>query len=291
MPEERVLVVGLGEVGLPLYELLKESKHFDVYGYDIDQAKMRRIGQAALPKTIDIMHICIPCFNLDEFVNTASSYVERFRPKLVIINSTVPAGTTMEVYKSCGRCLIAHSPIRGVHESLESMKRDIKSWTKYVGGANAEAGKAASRHFRKVGLKTKSMKSCAETEVAKLFETTYRAWMIACFQEMHRIARACGASFDDVAEFLEDTHRVRLDRPLMFPDIISGHCVIPNVKLLLQGYDSKFLHLILESNEKRKEEIKDKSVYEQVQRVRKRADALQAELMKKMGKHDLPVIH
>jgi len=75
---------------------------------------------------------------------------------------------------------------------------------------------------------------------------------------------------------------LRLDRPIMFPGFIGGHCLIPNTELLLNVYDSEFLHLILKSNEKRKREIKDQNVSEEVEKVRKRAEALQEELMKKL---------
>ena len=101
------------------------------------------------------------------------------------------------------------------------------------------------------------------------------AWMIACFWEMHRISRYFGADFDQVVNFLEDTHRVRLDRPIHFPGVIGGHCVIPNAELLLKSYDSEFIRLILESNEKRKEEIKDEGVRREVENVRKRVKALE----------------
>jgi len=40
------------------------------------------------------MHICIPCVNTKEFVETAVEYIERFKPKLVIINSKVTPETT-----------------------------------------------------------------------------------------------------------------------------------------------------------------------------------------------------
>ena len=76
---------------------------------------------------------------------------------------------------------------------------------------------------------------------------------------MHRIWRHFGADFDEAVDVLEDIHRVRFDRPIMFPDVIGGHCIIPNTELLLKSYDSKFLRLILDSNEKRKEEVKDKA--------------------------------
>jgi UDP-N-acetyl-D-mannosaminuronate dehydrogenase len=274
LPKEKVLVVGLGEVGRSLFELLKESEHFSVYVFDIDEEKMRQLGQEAPPEKVDIMHVCIPCIDQKKFVNTVVIYAERFKPKLAIINSTVPPRTTQQVNTRCN-CLVAHSPIRGVHKGLEYMKWELKRWTKYIGGSEPKAAEVARKHFEKMGLKTKVLKSCLETELAKLFETTYRAWMIACFQEMHRISKSFGADFENAVDFLEDTNRVRHDRPLMFPDVIGGHCLIPNTELLLKSYDSDFLKLILKSNEKRKEEIKDESIRSEVEKVKRRVETLE----------------
>ena len=276
MVKEKVLVVGLGEVGRPLFELLKESGRFAVYGFDVDEAKMREVGQAGLPSEVDVMHVCIPWIDKEDFMKSVLDYVYRFNPKLMIVNSTVPPGASMEIYKRCGGCcLVAHSPIRGVHKGLEHMKWELKRWIKYVGGANDEAEKAACKHFEKAGFKTKALKSSLETELAKLFETTYRAWMIACFQEMHRISRSFGADFDSVVDFIEDTHRVRLDRPVMFPGVIAGHCVIPNVEMLLKVYDSEFLQIVLKSNGKREEEIKNEGIQGEIEKIKKRVDALE----------------
>lgn len=278
MAEEKVLVVGLGEVGRAIFELLRESHRFEAYGFDIDEEKMRTLRQTKLPDNVDVMHVCIPCLSHDKFLSAVAGYVKRFKPKLVIINSTVSPGTTMDVFKSCNECLVAHSPVRGVHKGLEYMKWELKRWTKYVGGADAEATEAARNHFENLGLNTKVLKSCAETELAKLFETTYRAWMIACFQEMHRISRHFRADFDDAVDFLEDTHRLRLDRPVMFPDVIGGHCLVPNVELLLESCDSEFLRLILESNEKRKEEIRDENIRSEIEKIRRKVEKWQKEL-------------
>jgi len=278
LTKKTILVVGLGEVGHALLELLQENRKFQVYGFDVDEEKMRRIGQTDLPNKVDIMHVCIPCANQKQFVDAVVNHVRRFKPKLVINNSTVKAGTTMDIYNRCG-CLIAHSPIRGVHKDPEYMKQEIRNWTKYVGGATTEAAQATRKHFTELGLKTKTLKSCVETEIAKLCETSYRAWMITCFQEMHRISRKVGADFDETVDFLEDTHRKRFDRPVMFPGPICGHCLVPNLKLLLENCDSKFVHLALESNEKRIEEIKDPNIALEVERIRKRAEALQIYVM------------
>jgi hypothetical protein len=65
---------------------------------------------------------------------------------------------------------------------------------------------------------------------------------------MHRISGHFGADFGSITVFSEVAHRVRLDRPVMFPDDMGGHCVIPIVKLLFRMCDSEFLRLILEFN-------------------------------------------
>jgi UDP-N-acetyl-D-mannosaminuronate dehydrogenase len=280
MPKESVLVVGLGEVGHALFELFKETGKFDVYVFDVDTEKMRRIvGDKKPPSKVNFMHICYPCFNRNEFVKTTLDYIKKFKPKLTIIESTIPPGTTQKIYE-LSNSPIVHSPIRGMHKNLESMKRDIRFWTKYVGGVTEQSAKLAQKHYEKLGLKVKILKSPLETELAKLFETTYRAWMIACFQEMHRISKHFEADFDQVVDMIEDIHRVDLNKPLHYPGVIGGHCLIPNTELLLSVYDSEFLHLILKSNEKRKKEMEDENVRIEVEKVKKRVENLEKELIR-----------
>ena len=282
MPREKVLVVGLGEVGRALFELLKESGKFYVYGFDIDEGKMRSIvGDVKLPKVFDVMHVCYPCSDQENFVKVTVDYMRRFKPKLTIIDSTVAPGTTQKIFEET-RSLVVHSPVRGMHKSLEAMKRDIMFWSKYVGGATPEAAELAKRHFEELGLRVKVLRSPVETELAKLFETIYRAWMIACFHEMHRISRHFGADFDEVVDMIEDIHRVHFNKPLHYPGVIGGHCLIPNTELLLKAYDSEFLRLILKSNEQRKKEIADEKVKDEVEKIKKRVEKLEKDLVRFM---------
>ncbi len=143
------MVVGLGEAGRALYDLLKENGQFTVFGLDTDTIKMREIGQRKdeLPRRVDVIHICLPCGEQDKFIRIVAGYVKNFGPKLLIINSTIPPGTTSEVNKNCS-CLVAHSPVRGVHKSMQHMKWELKRWTKYIGGVDAKSGKAANKHFQ-----------------------------------------------------------------------------------------------------------------------------------------------
>lgn len=276
--KKKVLIMGLGEVGNALFDLFKKSGKFDVYGFDLEKEKMRKIaGETKPPREVDVLHICYPCIDQKRFVQMTLHYIKIHRPKLTIIESTIPPGTTRKIYTQ-SKLPLVDSPIRGMHKSLESMKKDICFWKKYVGGTTQKAADEARTHFETVGLKVKVLKSPLETELAKLFETAYRAWMIVCFQEMHRISRHFGADFDQVVDMLEDIQRVDLNKPLHYPDVIGGHCLIPNTELLLKSYDSEFLRLILKSNEQRRKERQDKTVKEEIEKVKKRVDALQKEL-------------
>jgi len=281
---QTILVVGLGEIGTTVFGILNDSQKFKVYGVDVDKKKMEENSAQDPPNgKIDVLQICIPVPNKDKFIQIAKGYIEKYHPKLTIINSTLPIGTTMALYKHCGG-LIAHSPCRGVHKNKEYMKKEFSRWTKYVGGATPEAGKAAAEHFALAGLKTKVLDNCTDTEFAKLFETTYRTWMIVFFQKMHRLARKYNEansdlkiSFDETVDFIEDTHRQRHDRPVMFPDVIGGHCLVPNSKLLLEELEPEMLNFILESNAAQIEEIKDPKVAAETQKVAKRVSKFESE--------------
>ena len=91
----------------------------------------------------------------------------------------------------------------------------------------------------------------------KILNTTYYGLMITWFQEIHRICKEFNINEKEVTEFFRTNERDskgRHLRPVFFPGVIKGHCVIPNAKLLAKLYPSPFVKILLESNEKRKKE-------------------------------------
>jgi len=260
----KVLVVGLGEIGTPIYEIIKESGRYDTYGLDL----VKKLEQSTIPNEIDVLHICIPCKDDVQFCQVVLEYLCKYKPELLIIHSTVTPHTTSTIAKYT-ECLVVHSPIRGMHKT---MKRDIKRYTKYIGPMSEEAGKAAKEHFEEMGLRTKVLSKAVETELGKIFETSYTAMQIAVWQEMHRIALSFGADIDQVAELIDDTSCRKYVQigPVWFPNVIGGHCLMPNIKLLLSVYDSKIFEGVLESNEKRKREVNDEKVLDGIRMLRRR---------------------
>jgi UDP-N-acetyl-D-mannosaminuronate dehydrogenase len=227
----KVVVLGLGEVGKPLFEII--SKYHETVGVDITPAGP--VGP------VDVLHICYP-FEIKDFVGECARYVERYRPNLTIINSTVGIGTTRAVAQRTGAAVV-NSPVRGKHVR---MQEELQSYCKFVGALHPADGEQAAKHFQSVGLKTKVLSTPEATELAKLTETTYFGVMIAWAQEVERYCDQTGASYDEVVSFYDE---IKYLPPVKFlPGIIGGHCVMPNIKILSQCSRSVILDAIQASN-------------------------------------------
>ena len=138
---QTVLIVGLGEVGKPLFEIVK-TQH-EVFGVDIDlTAPLNRC---------DIMHICFP-FRDQKFVGEVVEYIGRYQPALTIVNSTVAPGTSRRIAEESGMAVV-NSPVRGKHAR---MREEMLHYTKFIGALDPESGARAAQHFESVGMQEQS---------------------------------------------------------------------------------------------------------------------------------------
>ncbi|RLG06595.1 MAG: GDP-mannose dehydrogenase, partial [Thaumarchaeota archaeon] len=219
MASESVLVIGLGEVGRPLYEILSECFEA-VYGYDRDSSRtIDRLD--SIPRGVDVMHVTFPYPGFESFVSSVISYLSCFDPGLVIIHSSVTPGTTRAI-QSRTDAGVVYSPVRGKHPHLRD---HLLFWPKWVSGVRRGAVERAREHLERAGFRVRVASDPESLELAKLWETVYRAVMIASWQEVHRIARKVGADIGVVAEFVSEVHEVLRDRPVYYPDVIGGHCL------------------------------------------------------------------
>lgn len=232
-----VVVVGLGEVGKPLFDLI--SRHRCAVGVDIAPPQ-QEIEQA------ETLHVCYP-FQIRDFVGETARYIEMFKPKVTIINSTVAVGTTRLIADRTGTAVV-NSPIRGKHVR---MLEDLCKYIKFVGSTIPAAARHAAAHFESLGLRTKILSSPEATELAKLTETTYFGLMIAWAQELERYCDRTGADYEEVISFYEE---IKFFPPVKyFPGIIGGHCVMPNIDILRKFTKSEILEAIETSNQMKTE--------------------------------------
>ena len=247
-----VLVVGYkGEIGSDLLSVIEDSGKYNIFKKDVEEVDVN--------DKVDLMHICIPLF--DNFVDIVVDYINKYKPELVIINSTVRPGTTQKIYER-SKCKIVHSPVRGKHPHI---KKGLLKAVKFVGPIDKESGNMAKEHFDQIGIKCEVLNSPMETELGKLFSTTYYALCIAYHQEMERICNKFGADFEQTVTRFNETYNdickeinPKVVRPVLFPGFIGGHCLMPNIDILKKDIESDFLNAIEKSNEKKKQDLEKK---------------------------------
>lgn len=227
------LVVGLGEIGFPIFQILQERFGKDVFGYDPKITKA-----AVLPAPpIKSLHICIPWGN--NFVGIVEAYQKQYVPEVTVIHSTVPVGTTKKLQKA------VNSPVLGKHPALYA---DIKRFTKWFGGL--ESGQAASI-FKECGLQTREVVDSDLTEFLKLQCLAKYGLSIAFADYLNRVCMANGFDYETIISWdMEYNSGVMpsYQRPLLFPPAegkIGGHCVIPGTALLNQQFPNGLLDEIL----------------------------------------------
>ena len=124
----KVLIIGLGQLGLPVAKYVKEKGFDDVFGYDISPKAVDRAEKiAGIKKAInfsqfDVFIICVSTHKPDDMfspqIDGLLSIVEKISKEakngaLVSIESTIPKGTSKKVFEMLNHRLhVAHAPHR-----------------------------------------------------------------------------------------------------------------------------------------------------------------------------------
>lgn len=212
------LIIGQGEVGKSLYDVLKN--HHETYVKDLEEFEL---------SDIVVLNICIP-FS-DKFVDQVREYQKKYNPSVTIIHSTVSPGTT----RTLGA---VHSPIHGKHPNLSE---GIRTFVKYLGGEDKEKVKLANKFLIQAGIKTRVVSSPEASELSKILCTTYYGYAIMYQKEVKRVCDSFGVNFEEVYGWNKHYNKgyTKLGMPQFVRPVldyqkgkIGGHCVVNNTKLL-----------------------------------------------------------
>jgi len=143
---EKVLVIGLGQLGLPVAKYLTE-RGFETYGYDINNTAMERAEKVASVRKvtklseIDVFIICVSTHRPEDMfspqVDGLLSIVKEISKEaksgaLVSIESTIPRGTSKMVFEMLNHRLhVVHVPHRWY--ALEEMEHGVNQM-RVIGG-------------------------------------------------------------------------------------------------------------------------------------------------------------
>ncbi len=136
----KVVVIGLGQLGLPVAKYVKE-KGFDAYGYDINEKTMEvaqsnyGIKKASNFKDFDVLIICVSTHRPDDMfspqIDSLLSVMEKISREaktgaLISIESTIPKGTSKKVFEKVDHRLhVVHAPHRwyALEESIHGVNQ------------------------------------------------------------------------------------------------------------------------------------------------------------------------
>ena len=261
--ESRIVVIGLGYVGLPLATAFARAG-FQTIGIDIDQSKIDKIiaGQSYIPdvadeeirtgvqsgllsvtsdyavlRAVDAVFICVPTpYDAQRapdlrFIRAAS---EAILPNLrhgmiIVLQSTTFPGTTEEIV----RPILERSGLKaGVDFHLafspERIDPGNQRWSAYntpkvVGGLTPECTALAAELLRQMGAPVHIVSSPRAAELTKLLENTFRSVNIALVNEIALLAERMKI---DLWEVIDAAKTKPFGYMPFFPGPgVGGHCI------------------------------------------------------------------
>ena len=213
------LVIGnRGQVGAALQQVL------GCIGVDL--------GEAVTLK-IDVIHIAFGYSK--DYEQAVKNYQKQYNPRLTILHSTVPVGTSRKLGA-------VHSPIHGVHHSAGGLVDGIKTFVKYIGAVKREDAELVLRLFQEKGIKGYIVKNPETSELSKLGCTTRHGLMIMEQKLFKKRCDEVGADFQEAYTqwngHYTEGYRVLgmpyVQRPILkdMPGPLGGHCIVPNLDLI-----------------------------------------------------------
>ncbi len=280
---ERVAVMGLGYVGLPLAVLAAEKK-YKVIGIDHGKSRVQRLnrGENTIPtetritapiakrifiattdssqlKKADIIIICVPTPvdhhykpDLKPVMVAAQTIAKNLRRgQLIILESTVNPGVSEEVVLP----ILEKTGLKAGRDfdlahCPERINPGDPTWhvgniPRCVGATTAVGAKRAAAFYRSlIDGQIRVMKSLKEAEATKIVENSFRDVNIAFVNELAR-------SFDKLGIDLYDVLQGSATKPFAFmahwPSLgVGGHCIpVDPYYLIERAWQAGFDHKFL----------------------------------------------
>ena len=270
---DKILVIGLGQLGLPVAKYVKE-KGFDVYGYDnnqltMDNAEMQHgIKKIENFRDVDVFMICISTHREDDISSpqveglmaiTRKIAKEATNGKLVSIESTVPRGTTRKMFEILEhRFHVVHAPHRwyALEEDVHGVNQlrviggvcdcCLRTGIRFYNGVEHEERSdleyySGTKPYRSLHIPMYSVSTVELAELSKIVENADRYLQIAFAEDLYMFCKANRISFAELRDAVNTKWNVNILEPR---DGIGGHCIPKDTRMFLESSEIKSKILI-----------------------------------------------
>ncbi|MDQ4055794.1 MAG: NAD(P)-binding domain-containing protein [Thermoproteota archaeon] len=270
----KILIIGLGQLGLPVAKYVKQRGGFDVYGYDISSKAMDRaqttagIKKATNFSDFDVYILCISTHKPDDMfspqIDGLLSIIDKISKEakngaLVSIESTIPKGTSKKVFEMLNHRLhVAHAPHRWY--ALEEQEHGVNQ-VRVIGGVcdcclkiamyfydgrsenmnNSSSSTTTTTTNEKrskaksLGIPMHPVSDIEIAELAKIVENAHRYLQIAFAEDLYIYCQANNISFPELRDAVNTKWNVHILEPR---EGIGGHCLPKDTKMFLQSSKS-----------------------------------------------------
>jgi UDP-N-acetyl-D-mannosaminuronic acid dehydrogenase len=262
----KVLVVGLGQLGLPVAKYIKE-RGYDAYGYDINSTAMHIAEKASIKKAadfgeFDVYILCVsthrPGDIFSPHIDGLLSVIEKISDEakngaLLSIESTIPKGTSKKVFEALNHRLhVVHAPHRwyAAEEKDHGINQRrviggvceccLNAGIQFYGDAKVYRSSSSSQipgeySFKSLGIPMHSVREIEIAELTKIVENSHRYLQIAFAEDLYLYCQANNVNFPELRDAVNTKWNVDILEPR---EGIGGHCLPKDTKMFLQSSKS-----------------------------------------------------
>ena len=284
----KVLVIGLGQLGLPVAKYVKQ-RGFETFGYDMNSERMKQAEKNFGIKSIeqfdeiDVFILCVSTHDPDdEYTPYVDGLFELARKiskeakngSLVSIESTVPKGTSKKIFEILNHRLhVAHVPHRwyALEEEIHGVNQ-----VRVIGGVSDCCLKTALQFYDRnnealefnditnnedtsgnpqttavdLGIPMHPVSEIEIAELTKIIENADRYLQIAFSEDLYLYCQANNVNFGELRDSLNTKWNVKILEPR---DGVGGHCLPKDTKMFLQSSKSIKSKILMSAMEVDKE--------------------------------------
>jgi UDP-N-acetyl-D-mannosaminuronic acid dehydrogenase len=284
----KVLVIGLGQLGLPVAKYVKQ-RGFETFGYDMNSERMKQAEKNFGIKSIeqfdeiDVFILCVSTHDPDdEYTPYVDGLFELARKiskeakngSLVSIESTVPKGTSKKIFEILNHRLhVAHVPHRwyALEEEIHGVNQ-----VRVIGGVSDCCLKTALQFYDRnnvalefnditnnedtsgnpqttavdLGIPMHPVSEIEIAELTKIIENADRYLQIAFSEDLYLYCQANNVNFGELRDSLNTKWNVKILEPR---DGVGGHCLPKDTKMFLQSSRSIKSKILMSAMEVDKE--------------------------------------